>query len=91
MYGYLDSSDNVVATSVTEMTLAEAQAMVPSITTIIASVPTELIAVGQESDVIPYHHRKISGDGTDISHYEAASAYEYSIASDTASLLMAPS
>lgn len=83
MFAYLDASDNVVATSVTEMTLAEAQALVPSITTIIANAPSELVAVGEESEATPYHHRKVSGDGTDISHYEAANTYVYSVEDDT--------
>jgi hypothetical protein len=83
MYAYLDASSNVVGTSTTTLTLAQAQALIPSITTIISDAPSGLVAVGQETNATPYHHRKVSGDGTDISHYEAASTYEYSVSDDT--------
>lgn len=90
MYAYLDVSDNVVGNSTTTLTLAEAQARIPATASIISDAPSGLVPVGSENDTTrPYHHRKISGDGTDISHYEPASAYPYSVSGDTANGLVA--
>jgi hypothetical protein len=84
MYAYLDASNNVVGLSKTELTMAQAQERIPSITTIIANASSGLIAVGQETDRFPYHHRWVSGDGTSLSDYEPASAYAYYISIGTA-------
>lgn len=83
MYAYLNASNDVVGTSITALTLAQAQALQPSIVSIVANAPVELVAVGQESTQIPFHHRLVSGSGTSISDYEAVNSYTYSVSGDT--------
>lgn len=93
MFAYLDASNDVVATSTSEYTLAQAQALIPSITTIIASAPLELVAKGsQVAGRPPFWHRRISGDGTSFSDYQeqpAVTKYTYSVANDTANGVVA--
>lgn len=88
MYAYLDASNDVVATSTAEYTLAEAQALIPSITEVIASAPLELVAKDQPvSGRPPYWHRRVSGDGTSFSDYQErpiVTRYTYSVGNDTA-------
>jgi hypothetical protein len=84
MFAYLDAASNVVATSVTEYTLGQAQEMLPSIASIIADAPSGLVPVGQQSNTTPYYHRWVSGDGTNLSDYAPADTYTYSIEADTA-------
>lgn len=69
MFAYLDTSSDVIAVSSTGLTLSEAQALNPDITTVISDAPFGLVAKGSETFVQPYHHRLTSGDGSDISHY----------------------
>ena len=88
MFAYLDALNNVVAASTSEYTLEDAQALIPSITTIVSNAPNGLVGVGQESDRTPYHHRLVSGDGSSFSDYEPASTYTYSIAGDTLNSLV---
>lgn len=82
MFAYLDASNNVVATSTTEYTLEDAQASIPTAASVISGAPAGLVAVGQESETIPYHHVWSHGDGTDLTHYGRGHAYSYSV-SDT--------
>jgi hypothetical protein len=88
MFAYLDASDDVVATSTTEYTLAEAQALVPTIDTIISDAPKQLVAKGEvTARQPPYWHRHTSGDGssiTDYTEYPLYGKYTYSVSGDTA-------
>lgn len=68
-YAYVDAVGNVLSKSTVVRTLAQAQAIMPDVTTIIAGAPAMLIPFLAASAQQPYYHRKTSGDGTDISHY----------------------
>lgn len=69
MFAYLNATNEVIATSVTEYTLIEAQAIQPGITTIIANAPEALVVKGDASAEQPYYHQWTSGDGTLLVHY----------------------
>jgi len=69
MYAYLNSSGDVVATSVTEYALAQAQAINPDITTIVSNAPPGLVVKGRETPTHPHYHRFSSGDGSVIEDY----------------------
>lgn len=69
MYAYLDASNDVVAMSSTEYTLAQAQAAIPSVTQIIVDAPQGLLIKGQQTAAQPYWHRHSTGDGSMLSHY----------------------
>lgn len=88
MFAYLDASDDVVAASTSEYTLVDAQALIPSITTVIANAPLGLVAKGEvQADRPPYWHRLTSGDGTSFGDYTELPTYgqyTYSVIGDTA-------
>ena len=69
MYAYIDSSNDVVATSSTEYTLAQAQAAIPSVAQVIANAPSGLLIKGQQTAAHPYWHRWSTGDGSTLAHY----------------------
>lgn len=85
-YAYLDTSDDVLAVSTTEYTLAQAQAILPAITTVVSNAPAGLL-VKESPRVPPRWSRLTSGDGTSIGDYTEQPAYgiyTYSVAGDTA-------
>lgn len=88
MFAYLDTLDDVLATSVTEYTLEQAQAIIPEIDSIIANAPDGLVSKGETTAKQPsYWHRHTSGDGTSISDYTEVPVtykYTYSVSGDTA-------
>lgn len=69
MFAHLNSGGDVVATSVTEYTLAQAQALNPNITTIVPNAPPGLVVKGRESPTHPHYHRFSGGSGSDIGDY----------------------
>lgn len=76
MYAYLNSQNDVVATSSTEYTLAQAQAAIPSISVVIANAPENLLVKGNQNASQPYWHRLTSGDGTAVEHYSEVEELE---------------
>ena len=67
-YVYLDSDQNVIASSTKQRTLEEAQGVNSAIAQIIAGAPDE-VAVKGANPALDYYHRLDSGDGTDLAHY----------------------
>jgi len=69
MFAYTDASNDVIAHSKAAKTLAQAQAIKPEVTAVIADAPSELVVKGDQTAAKPYYHRHTSGNGTDIAHY----------------------
>lgn len=69
MYAYTNATGEVVATSGSEYTLAQAQAINADITAVIANAPAGLVIKGDQTAAQPFYHQHTSGDGTAISHY----------------------
>ena len=70
MYAFLDVDGNVLATSTMSRTVAEVQGKAPSVTTRITGAPNTVQPKSDHNAATTSYHKKISGDGTDISHYE---------------------
>lgn len=69
MYAFTNATGDVIATSDTEYTLAEAQAVNAAIAAVIAGAPKGLVVKGTQTAAQPFYHRHTSGDGTSLSHY----------------------
>jgi hypothetical protein len=69
MYAFLDSVGSVLGSSMTPLTLTEAQALNADIAVVISGAPDGLMIKGYETPAKPFYHRKTSGDGTLIDHY----------------------
>lgn len=71
-YAYLDANANVVGASNQARALAVAQGKNPAIVSSVTGAPTGLVPMAaHRTDGEPaFYHRKVSGNGTDISHYE---------------------
>ena len=70
MYAFLDSANDVIATSFTPYTLEEAQAIISWVAVVIVNAPLGLVVKGTETSTRPYYHRLASGDGTLLEHYD---------------------
>jgi len=69
MQAYLNATGEVLAVSSTAYTLAQAQAIIAQIASIVANAPEGLVPKPQADAAHPYYHQLESGDGTSLAHY----------------------
>lgn len=70
VYAYLDGGNDVVGISTTPVPIGVAQGKNPDIVARVDNAPRQLRPKILNDSRETFYHHKITGDGTDISHYE---------------------